>query len=117
VIYHGNQQPTRPGDVGTYFGGVLLLDANDPARVIGRMTEPFLMPERDFEVAGFVPNVVFPTGLVRDGDCLLVYYGAADACTAVAEFSQRELLDAIKSTPLPTQSRAASTGSTPGPSL
>ena len=42
----------------------------------------------DFEVAGFVPNVVFPTGVVQDGDALLVYYGAADAVTAVAEFSR-----------------------------
>ena len=42
-----------------------------------------------------MPNVVFPTGLVRDGDTLLVYYGAADSVTAVAEFSERELLAAM----------------------
>ena len=42
-----------------------------------------------------MPNVVFPTGVVQDGDSLLVYYGAADAFTAVAEFSERELLDAL----------------------
>jgi len=47
------------------------------------------------EVAGFVPNVVFPTGVVRDGESLLVYYGAADAATAVAEFAERELLAAL----------------------
>ena len=53
------------------------------------------MPEAEFEVAGFVPNVVFPTGVVRDGGVVLVYYGAADAFTAVAEFSERALLDAM----------------------
>jgi predicted GH43/DUF377 family glycosyl hydrolase len=42
-----------------------------------------------------VPNVVFPTGVVRDADSLLVYYGAADTCTAVAEFSMQELLDSL----------------------
>ncbi len=42
-----------------------------------------------------MPNVVFPTGLVQDRDSRLVYYGAADAVTAVAEFSGRELLDAM----------------------
>ncbi|MDQ3329448.1 MAG: hypothetical protein M3552_02145 [Planctomycetota bacterium] len=99
VIYHGNRQPARPGDVGAYYGGALLLDSNDPTRVMGRMAEPFLTPELDFEVAGFVPNVVFPTGIVRDGESLLVYYGAADACTAVAEFSERELLDAVAACP------------------
>jgi beta-1,2-mannobiose phosphorylase / 1,2-beta-oligomannan phosphorylase len=60
-----------------------------------RTAEPFFRPEADFEVAGFVPNVVFPTGVVRDGESILVYYGAADAFTAVAEFSERELLDTM----------------------
>ena len=40
-----------------------------------------------------MPNVVFPTGVVRDGTRFLVYYGAADAFTAVVEFSERELLE------------------------
>lgn len=91
-IYHGNQNPTRPGEVGTYFGGALLLDAKNPGRVLRRTPEPFFVPKADFEVNGFVPNVVFPTGVVRDGTSLLLYYGAADAYTAVAEFSERDLL-------------------------
>ena len=53
------------------------------------------MPETDFERTGFVPNVVFPTGIVPDGEKVLVYYGAADAVTAVAEFELRELLGAM----------------------
>jgi predicted GH43/DUF377 family glycosyl hydrolase len=94
-IYHGNRQPARPGEVGTYYGGALLLDPDDPARVLRRTPEPFFVPEADFEVAGFVPNVVFPTGVVRDGEALLVYYGAADAFTAVAEFPERQVLGAM----------------------
>jgi predicted GH43/DUF377 family glycosyl hydrolase len=39
--------------------------------------------------------VVFPTGVIQDGETLLVYYGAADAVTAVAEFDTRELLTAM----------------------
>lgn len=95
-IFHGNRHPTQPAEVGTYYGGALLLDADDPARVLRRTPEPFLVPEMDFEVAGFVPNVVFPTGVVHEGDTLLVYYGAADTFTGVAEFSQRELLEVTK---------------------
>lgn len=95
AIYHGNRQPTRAGDVGAYFGGAVLLDEHDPTRVIARLPEPFLIPELEFEIVGFVPNVVFPTGIVREGDDLLVYYGAADASTAVAIFSERELLGAL----------------------
>ncbi|CAN5896476.1 hypothetical protein BH23PLA1_BH23PLA1_08150 [soil metagenome] len=94
-IYHGNRQATLPGEVGTYYGGALLLDLDDPARVLRRTPEPFFRPEAEFEVAGFVPNVVFPTGVVQEGETLLVYYGAADTFTAVAEFSGRELLDAM----------------------
>ena len=96
-VYHGNRQPTRPGEVGTYYGGALLLDRDDPSRVLRRTPEPFFVPESDFEITGFVPDVVFPTGIVRDGDSLLIYYGAADAFTAFAEFSERDLLAAMSS--------------------
>jgi beta-1,2-mannobiose phosphorylase / 1,2-beta-oligomannan phosphorylase len=95
AIYHGNCHPTRAGEVGTYYGGALLLDPEDPARVLRWTVEPFFRPEADFEVAGFVPNVVFPTGIVQDRDSLLVYYGAGDAVTAVAEYSLGKLLDAM----------------------
>jgi predicted GH43/DUF377 family glycosyl hydrolase len=95
AIYHGNRHPTRPGEVGAYYGGAILLDANDPARVLKWTGEPFMRPEAEFEVSGFVPNVVFPTGVVEDGENLLVYYGAADAVTAVAEFDRRELIEAM----------------------
>ena len=98
VIYHGNQHPTQLGEVGTYFGGAMLLDANDPARVLRHTTEPFFRPEADFERVGFVPNVVFPTGVVEDGQALLVYYGAADAATAVAGFDRSELRGAVTGT-------------------
>ncbi len=94
-IYHGNRQPERPGDVGTYYGAGLLLDPDDPSRILRRSPEPFFRPEAEFEVEGFIPRVVFPTGLVRDGGSLLVYYGAADACTAVAEFSEQAVLGSL----------------------
>jgi predicted GH43/DUF377 family glycosyl hydrolase len=94
-VYHGNRQPTGPGEVGTYYGGALLLDAADPGRVLRRTPDPFFVPEADFEVTGFVPNVVFPTGVVPDGEKLLLYYGAADAFTAVAGFSRQAVLDAM----------------------
>jgi predicted GH43/DUF377 family glycosyl hydrolase len=94
-IYHGNRNPTHPGDVGAYYAGAILLDPEDPGRVRRRSPGPFFAPETDFEVDGFVPNVVFPTGVVRDREAILVYYGAADAFTAVAEFSVLDLLDAM----------------------
>jgi predicted GH43/DUF377 family glycosyl hydrolase len=94
-IYHGNRLPTRPGEVGAYYAGAILLDPDAPGRVRRRSPGPIFVPEAGFEVAGFVPNVVFPTGVVQAREAILVYYGAADAFTAVAEFSERDLLDAM----------------------
>ena len=91
-IYHGNRHPTRPGEVGAYSTGALLLDPEDPARVLRRTPSSIFEPSAEFERSGFVPDVVFATGIVELSDSYLVYYGAADSCTAVVEFSKQELL-------------------------
>ncbi len=91
-IYHGKAEPREQGQVGTYSAACLLLDRDEPGRVVGRSTEPVLVPKADFECRGFVDNVVFPTGLLRRDDRLLIYYGAADACTGLVELSLEELL-------------------------
>ncbi len=96
ALYHGNRQPGPAGEVGAYSAGALLLDRENPARVLRRTREPILEPTADFERHGFVPDVVFPTGIVETGETLLVYYGAADACTAVVELSRRELLAVLR---------------------
>jgi predicted GH43/DUF377 family glycosyl hydrolase len=54
------------------------------------------VPETDFELEGFVGGVVFPTGVVETGETLLVYYGAADTCSAVVELSRRDVLAAME---------------------
>jgi predicted GH43/DUF377 family glycosyl hydrolase len=95
AIYHGNRHPTRPGEVGEYTAGAVLLDTDDPTRVLKFTPEPFMRPDADFEHAGFVPGVVFPTGIVESGDEYLVYYGAADAVTAVVGYDKGELLAAM----------------------
>ncbi len=94
-IYHGNRRPTKPGEVGAYSTGVLLLDLEDPSRVIARTPDSIFEPTAEFERKGFVPDVVFPTGIVDSPDGWLVYYGAADSCSAVVEFRREELLAAL----------------------
>jgi beta-1,2-mannobiose phosphorylase / 1,2-beta-oligomannan phosphorylase len=89
-IYHGNQKALG-GAVGAYSGGALLMDHDRPERVKGRTHEAIMIPQEHFEREGFVPNVVFPTGAIIEGDSLFVYYGAADTCCGVTEFSVREL--------------------------
>lgn len=97
AIYHGNRRSTNPGEVGIYSAGAVLLDEHNPNRALKWIPEPLLKPEADFEKNGFVPNVVFPTGLIRDGENLLVYFGAADECTAVAGFDLGEVLASMQS--------------------
>ncbi len=95
-IYHGNERPAGPGDVGVYSAGAVLLDLGEPRRIVRHTEGAIMMPEADFEREGFVPNVVFPTGVVEREDVLQVYYGAADAFTGVVEFDRNELLAALR---------------------
>lgn len=95
-IYHGNRQPTSPGEVGRYSTGLLLLDADNPSRVVRRTAGSVFEPTADFERVGFVPDVVFPTGIVESDETYLVYYGAADSCTAVVEFDRSEMLEKLE---------------------
>ena len=90
-----NSGSPSAGGVGRYSAGALLLDMHEPHRIVRRSLEPILVPVTDFEREGFVPNVVFPTGVVDRGDTLLVYYGAADTACAVAELSKSDVLAAM----------------------
>jgi beta-1,2-mannobiose phosphorylase / 1,2-beta-oligomannan phosphorylase len=95
-IYHGNRHPTEPGQVGKYSTGVLLLDPHNPAKILKRATHSIFEPTADFERHGFVPDVVFPTGIVETDRSYLIYYGAADSCTAVVEFSRDDVLGSLQ---------------------
>lgn len=83
VVYHGVRETVAGG---LYRAGLALLDLDEPSRVLRRSDEWVLGPKADYEVAGDVPNVVFPCGLVHDAaeDRLLLYYGAADTCIGLA---------------------------------
>ncbi len=95
-IYHGSTRPTHGSGVGTYSAGAILLDLDEPHRVVGKTSQPILVPENDFECEGFVPNVIFPTGIVDREETFLVYYGAADTECAVAELSKRDVFKAFR---------------------
>ncbi|MGC5222426.1 hypothetical protein ACPW96_07450 [Micromonospora sp. DT81.3] len=71
-----------------YAAGALLLDADDPSRVIARTAEPLLAPETAEERGGIVPNVVFPTAIERIDDTLFVFYGMADSQIGVARLDR-----------------------------
>lgn len=80
--------------------GALLLDRDDPRRVIGYRPD-LLLPEADGERTGVVNNVVFPSGAVIRGKELLVYYGAGDATCGLATTDLPTLLEALMASPPP----------------
>ncbi len=68
----------------------VLLDLKNPQKVIGRTSGPLLIPEKDYELKGDVENVIFPSGVLIDGEEVVVYYGAADTtcCAAVGKLDE-----------------------------
>ncbi len=86
-----------------YFGGgapifgieALLLDKQDPRKIVGRTKGPILTPGDSYERFGAVPNIVFPSGALVEGDRLDIYYGAADTVCAKASLSLSDLLNAM----------------------
>jgi len=69
-----------------YCAGLMLLDLNDPSRVIGLSREPLLAPETPYEtVEGFRTHVIFPGGMIlEDTGEVKIYYGAADTVECLA---------------------------------
>jgi predicted GH43/DUF377 family glycosyl hydrolase len=73
--------------------GTVLLDLDDPSKVIKRSAMPILSPREDYERIGDVYNVCFGCGaLVNEKGNMKVYYGAADTSICVALCSMEELL-------------------------
>lgn len=88
VFYHGVSAKDR-----FYRVGALLLDINDPTKIIARSKQPIMEPEYNYELDGFYQGCVFPTGNVIVGDTLYLYYGGADRYVNVATCRVSELIN------------------------
>ncbi len=95
LFYHGVSN-TCNGYV--YSMGAALLDIDQPWKVLYRTRDYLLTPEKDYEVTGFVPNVIFPCATLHDAASgkITIYYGAADTYTAIAFTQVDELLQYMK---------------------
>ncbi len=85
VITHG------VGPLRRYSLGAILLDADDPQRVIGHLADPLLVPD-DADRNGYVPNVVYSCGSMIHGDKLILPYGYSDFGARIAVVSLNDLL-------------------------
>lgn len=87
LIYNSRNDPAF-GDTslaeGTYTPSQVLLDKNDPTKIIARMNRYFMKPEKPYELIGDINAVCFVEGLVHFKGKWLLYYGTADTDIAIA---------------------------------
>jgi predicted GH43/DUF377 family glycosyl hydrolase len=94
VITHG------VGPMRKYCLGAILLDLEDPTRVIGYLAEPLLKPEGS-EREGYVPNVVYSCGSLVHGRELILVYAMSDIASVISTLKLDDLLNALTPNPAP----------------
>ncbi len=90
IIYHGK------GDNSIYSLFTLLLDIDDPSKIIKQAKTPLLTPTEPYETDGFFGNVVFSNGVVERDGKVFIYYGAADETSCVAVTDIDYLLESLE---------------------
>jgi predicted GH43/DUF377 family glycosyl hydrolase len=88
VITHG------VGALRQYHLGALLLDLEDPSRIISRLREPLLSPADD-ERDGYVPNVVYSCGAMTHAGLLVLPYGFSDVGARIATLRLEDVLTSL----------------------
>ncbi len=90
-LYHGVDHDRH------YAMGALLLDAEDPRRVLARSPRPILTPEEAYECRGLFNDTIFSCGHLDLGDGRIrMYYGAADSVMAAADFEVRDIIASLE---------------------
>ncbi len=89
-IYHGK------GENNIYSLNLLLLDLENPSKILAVGEKPFMYPETDYEKEGFFGNVIFTNGhvIMPDGT-IKIYYGSSDEHICLAETSIEQLLESL----------------------
>lgn len=89
-LYHGATADNR------YCMGAILLDLENPRKVLARSEMPLVEPDADYEANGFFGGVVFSCGVIVRDDVITMYYGCADTSMAALELSLKEVLASLK---------------------
>jgi predicted GH43/DUF377 family glycosyl hydrolase len=92
-IWHGVH--VMAGYQYVYHLGAMLLDLNDPSKVVARAKAPILSPREPYERVGLTSNVVFTSGAIleEDGE-VKIYYGGADTVQCMATAHIDDLVEA-----------------------
>ncbi len=105
VLFHAVDIDTNRGKNGweerwqkRYCAGVMLLDLEDPSKIIGMYKEPLIAPETEYEIeGGYRTNVIFPGGVIAEDDgTVKIYYGASDTVECMATAKIEDLVALCK---------------------
>ena len=91
LIYHGVSKKDS-----NYRIGAVLLDLNDPSKILHRTKSFIFEPEEKFETNGYYSGCIFPTGIVNRNGKLFIYYGAGDKYVGLATCMLNELVNFVK---------------------
>lgn len=77
-----------------YYAGIMLLDIEDPSKVLGICKNPLIAPEKPYETEnGFRTDVIFPGGMILEDDgTVKIYYGASDTVECLATANVDDLV-------------------------
>ncbi|MGE5382284.1 MAG: glycosidase, partial [Omnitrophica WOR_2 bacterium] len=89
VLTHG------VGPMRQYFMGVILLDLEDPTKIIATLEEPLLSPNEE-EREGYVPNVIYSCGAIIHNNRLIIPYAMSDIKSGIVTIAVKDLLSCMK---------------------
>ena len=90
TLYHGVDKDN------IYRAGVMMLDINNPEKILARSKSFILEPEEYYEKFGlYIPDVVFPTAAVVKEGLMYIYYGCTDTAISLATVPINELIDFV----------------------
>ncbi|MGD8765663.1 MAG: glycoside hydrolase family 130 protein [Desulfobacteraceae bacterium] len=82
------------GAMRKYCIGALLMDLEDPSKIIGKLKEPLIMPN-EYEREGYVPNVVYSCGALIHNGSVVIPYAVSDTTSGIATVELKALLEGL----------------------
>lgn len=93
VYSHIQNYFNKPENSKIVFGvEAVMLDLEDPRKIIGRTKGPIIAPSEPYELSGYIKDVIFPSGAMIEKEDLEIYYGAADTTVCVANVNLNDLV-------------------------
>lgn len=78
----------------------MLLDRENPQKLIGQTVDPLLTPQEEYELYGLVPNVIFPSSAFIEEGQFFIYYSACDTTICRASITLNDLIEELQHNPI-----------------